>query len=148
MEIWLVEGTQVLVQKRSFLKDTNPGKLDVSCAGHVSAGACILESAVRELNEELGLNVDNLGQPLFIAPCVSKGTGPGGAPYVDRELVSVFKKELALTSIDFTIATSEVETLMLMEADTVIASLRNKDDTFISKPHYYIDALADSLLNK
>ncbi|MFB5190694.1 NUDIX hydrolase [Alicyclobacillus fastidiosus] len=46
----------VVLQKRHPTKDTNPNKLDVSCAGHLSAGEQISDG-VRELHEELGLMV-------------------------------------------------------------------------------------------
>ncbi|GMA63692.1 NUDIX domain-containing protein [Alicyclobacillus fastidiosus] len=46
----------VVLQKRHPTKDTNPNKLDVSCAGHLSAGEQVSDG-VRELHEELGLAV-------------------------------------------------------------------------------------------
>ena len=48
-------GYDVLLQKRSACKDSNPGCYDISSAGHVAAGNDILESAVREMEEELGI---------------------------------------------------------------------------------------------
>lgn len=48
---------QVLLQKRSAGKDSYPGCYDTSSAGHVRAGDEPLESAVRELGEELGVHV-------------------------------------------------------------------------------------------
>ena len=46
---------QILLQKRSAAKDSFPGKYDTSSAGHVEAGHEPLESAIRELSEELGI---------------------------------------------------------------------------------------------
>lgn len=51
-----VEGT-LLLQKRSPLKDTCPGKWDTSVGGHVGFGQSYLEAALRETAEELGLTV-------------------------------------------------------------------------------------------
>lgn len=45
----------LLMQQRSLKKKTNPGKWDISVAGHVSAGQTSIESAIREVEEELGL---------------------------------------------------------------------------------------------
>ena len=57
--IWIVrkiEGTwQVLLQKRAQTKDSFPGRYDTSSAGHIQAGDEPLESAIRELREELGI---------------------------------------------------------------------------------------------
>lgn len=57
---WIVRpndgsGYDVLLQKRSESKDSNPGCYDISSAGHVEAGYDYTESAVRELEEELGI---------------------------------------------------------------------------------------------
>ena len=57
--VWVIREaagrTQVLMQKRSEDKDSFPGKYDTSSAGHIPAGSKPLESALRELNEELGI---------------------------------------------------------------------------------------------
>ena len=58
--VWIVRrengGVQVLLQKRSMNKDSFPGRYDTSSAGHVPAGCEPLESALRELEEELGIS--------------------------------------------------------------------------------------------
>lgn len=46
---------QVLLQKRALTKDSFPGRYDTSSAGHIQAGDEPLESAIRELEEELGI---------------------------------------------------------------------------------------------
>lgn len=57
--IWIAreqEGRwQVLLQKRALTKDSFPGRYDTSSAGHIQAGDEPLESAMRELEEELGI---------------------------------------------------------------------------------------------
>ena len=57
--VWIVrecEGkTEILLQKRSDNKDSFPGMYDTSSAGHIPAGEEPLSSALRELQEELGV---------------------------------------------------------------------------------------------
>lgn len=48
-------GMDLLLQKRSAKKDSHPGCYDISSAGHIPAGCGYLESALRELEEELGV---------------------------------------------------------------------------------------------
>ena len=48
---------EIYLQKRSMRKDSSPGKWDSSSSGHVDAGEEYLQSAVRELDEELGISV-------------------------------------------------------------------------------------------
>ena len=45
------------MQQRAKKKETNPGKWDVSVAGHVSAGQTSIEAAIREVSEEIGIHL-------------------------------------------------------------------------------------------
>ena len=47
----------LFLQKRSMIKDENPGLWDTSAAGHVDSGEDYLHCAERELEEELGISV-------------------------------------------------------------------------------------------
>ncbi len=51
------ERGELLLQKRSFLKDKHPGTWDSSAAGHVDAGEDYEQSAQREVLEECGVRV-------------------------------------------------------------------------------------------
>ena len=57
--VWIVRErdgkTQILLQKRSREKESFPGLYDTSSAGHIPAGADFVPSALRELEEELGV---------------------------------------------------------------------------------------------
>jgi isopentenyldiphosphate isomerase len=53
---------EVFLQKRSMLKDTAKGKWDSSSSGHVDSGEDYDACAVRELREEIGLDLENLTQ--------------------------------------------------------------------------------------
>jgi isopentenyldiphosphate isomerase len=54
---WIIKDRhQLLLQLRRPEKDTYPNLLDISCAGHLSAGEGV-EEGIRELEEELGLQV-------------------------------------------------------------------------------------------
>ncbi len=46
------------MQRRCATKDSNPNMLDISSAGHLSAGDDSLDGAIRELKEELNLDVN------------------------------------------------------------------------------------------
>jgi isopentenyldiphosphate isomerase len=57
---WILapEGPYLLIQRRASVKDTWPGYLDVTAAGHLAAGEKPLDG-LREVEEELGLRVDS-----------------------------------------------------------------------------------------
>ena len=49
---------QIFLQKRSMQKDLNKGLWDTSAAGHVDPGETYLQTARRELQEELGIDAE------------------------------------------------------------------------------------------
>ena len=57
--IWIInDQNEVLVQKRAACKKNNPNKWDMPSAGHVDAGETIIEGAIRETYEELGIKTN------------------------------------------------------------------------------------------
>jgi len=50
---------QIYLQQRSHLKDVSPLKWDSSAAGHLDAGESYAVAAVRELGEEVGIEVES-----------------------------------------------------------------------------------------
>jgi isopentenyldiphosphate isomerase len=56
---------QVFLQKRSVTKDRQPGLWDSSASGHVDAGEDYDACAVRELHEEIGLQLSAAPKRLF-----------------------------------------------------------------------------------
>ncbi len=60
IHVWIInEKGEILLQRRCETKDSDPNMLDISCAGHLSAGDSSLEGALRELKEELNLEVNS-----------------------------------------------------------------------------------------
>ena len=58
VHIWIINNDgDILLQRRCATKDSNPNMLDISSAGHLSAGDDSLEGALRELKEELNLDI-------------------------------------------------------------------------------------------
>lgn len=56
---------QIFLQKRSLTKDRQPGVWDSSASGHVDSGEDYDACAVRELREEIGLQLSTAPQRLF-----------------------------------------------------------------------------------
>lgn len=60
VHIWCYSKSgKILLQQRGAMKKTYPLKWDVSVAGHVSAGESIFNAAVREIEEEIGVTVND-----------------------------------------------------------------------------------------
>ena len=56
---------RVFLQKRSMLKDRQPGLWDSSSSGHVDSGEDYDACAVREMREEIGLHLAHAPERLF-----------------------------------------------------------------------------------
>lgn len=66
--VWLINSKQeIYIQQRSFKMFNNPGKWGEAGGGYVTSGHTILETAKKEIQEELGLYIEgnkfeNLGE--------------------------------------------------------------------------------------
>jgi len=59
--IWIYNKKgDILLQLRSKTKDSHPNLWDISAAGHIAAGEDMHTGALRETQEELGLNIKQL----------------------------------------------------------------------------------------
>ena len=57
--IWFKNSKgEILVTKRAMNKKQYPGKWEMSAAGHVDAGESPLDTCVREIKEELGIDIE------------------------------------------------------------------------------------------
>ena len=59
---------ELFLQKRSLKKDRQPGVWDSSASGHVDSGETYEACALRELREEIGLEVNSSLERLFKLP--------------------------------------------------------------------------------
>ncbi|MCR4831137.1 MAG: NUDIX domain-containing protein [Pseudobutyrivibrio sp.] len=121
--IWVVrengEKTEVLLQKRAMNKDSFPGRYDTSSAGHIQVGDEPLESAVRELAEELGIQADP--DDLKFA-----GTFPiqyekefHGKPFKDNEIAFVYIYDEEVGIDNLTIQKEELDSVEWFDLEEV-----------------------------
>ena len=111
--IWLIrkeEGRdQILLQERSRHKDSFPGCLDTSSAGHIQAGDEPLPSALRELSEELGLKAQ-AEDLVFLENFTAQYEKVFyGRPFKDHEVVYVYAYEKPVALSDLLIQKEELE---------------------------------------
>lgn len=100
---------QILLQKRSAQKDSFPGMYDTSSAGHIQAGDEPLESAVRELREELGITAD-VEQFRFIGNFrVNYALEFHGEMFRDDEFVFIYLFQGAVKAEELILQEEEVE---------------------------------------
>lgn len=118
---------QVLLQKRSAIKDSFPGLWDTSSAGHVRSGDEPLSSAVRELGEELGIHADP-SDLRFI------GTFPikfervfHGSTFRDDEVAFVYLYGRPVDVASLTLQAEEVEQVDWFDLEATYQACLRKD---------------------
>ena len=118
---------QILLQKRAKHKSSFPGCYDISSAGHIPAGDSYEVSALRELEEELGVQAK--AEDLIVC-----GDRKGrwdenffGKPFHDRQISRVFLLWLDREESDFTIQESEVDSVCWMDFDQCYAGVQNNE---------------------
>lgn len=108
---------EVLLQKRSAVKDSNPGCYDISSAGHLSAGDTPLEGALRELREELGVEAE--AEDLhFVGHHRGRFQAPfHGKMFRDNEYSNVYVMTRPVQESMFCLQEDEVESVRWMDYD-------------------------------
>jgi len=107
----------IYVQRRSASKDRHPLKLDSSAAGHVDPGETYEQTAVRELQEELGITAE-IKQVLWVAACEQ----------TDNEHVMLFKVE---TDVEPTPNPEEVQWGGYMSPEKLSVLMKENPDDFV-----------------
>ena len=121
--VWIVrenEGRiQILLQKRSMEKESFPGLYDTSSAGHIPSGSEPLPSALRELNEELGVAAGP-GDLAFAGKFRIKYEKEfHGRPFRDNEVTWVYVCSRPVDIETLTLQKSEVDEARWFDLDEV-----------------------------
>ena len=132
--IWVVrkEGgkVQMLLQKRARDKDSFPGCYDTSSAGHIQAGDEPLESARRELFEELGIVAGE--NDLDFAGCfaIEYEKVFHGKLFHDNEVAFVYMYSGPVDSAELTLQAEEVESVAWFDVEELQGLLDPRDSRF------------------
>lgn len=120
---WEGGDLYLLLQRRSLNKDSFPGCLDISSAGHIEFGMDFLSTAVKELKEELGVTVssDQL-QELFTQHVYASNVFHG-EPFIDYEFNTVYALEMDCNPASLHMQEEEVSEALWMRADDILADI-------------------------
>jgi isopentenyldiphosphate isomerase len=106
-QCWFIckEGSEeyILFQKRHANKDTYPNLLDITAAGHLSAGETVKDAA-RELKEELGVAIDF--KELTSVGVIREEKVEDS--FIDREFGNVFIYNCSIPMEEFVLQADEV----------------------------------------
>ena len=126
---WIVRRGQagnweVLLQKRSAVKDSNPGCYDISSAGHLTSGDIPIDGALRELREELGVTASP--EELHY---IGRHRGSFQAPFYgrmfrDNELSNVYVTAKRIDEKSLRLQPDEVESVLWMDFEDCRRAIR------------------------
>lgn len=130
--VWILRpneksGFDLLLQKRSAHKDAYPSCYDISSAGHIPAGCDFLESAVRELYEELGIRARPEELTFVGLHEEAENDTFYGRPFVNHEISHVYVYEKPVNEAKLKLQTEEVESVIWMDYEECLC--RMKDGT-------------------
>ncbi len=131
VHMWIVRrradgGVDVLLQKRSADKDSYPGCYDISSAGHMHAGDDFQVSAVREMEEELGIRVE-FSDFQFVGFHHGNLTDTfWGEQFIDREVSAVYLYEKPIRIEQLKLQKSEVEEVRFFDYFEIQKRMQNK----------------------
>ena len=112
----------LILQKRSHLKDKHPCVWDSSAAGHVDAGESYEEAAHRELAEELGIQEATLSLKAEFAPSEENGF----------EFVRLYEVEESAKPSKLHFPASEIEALEAFSLAEIQAWIARRPEDFAS----------------
>ncbi len=132
--IWIVRNTdngcEVLLQQRSYNKDSFPGRYDTSSAGHIRAGDEPLDSALRELGEELGIKAEPAALTYIGKFPIQYEREFFGKPFRDCEVAFVYLYTESVDINALTLQADEVESVKWFAIDEVYKACVNHSPEF------------------
>lgn len=127
--IWIAReneksGCDILLQKRSACKDSHPGCYDISSAGHIGAGDDALNSALRELEEELGIKAEPHQLIEFGVQYKNYEGEFYGKPFRDnqRSILYLYKEPIDIENL--ILQESEIESVIWMDYREALDAIR------------------------
>ncbi len=131
VHIWIIDFEKnVLIQKRASNKDVFPNLWDVSVAGHISTGELPIISAIREIEEEIGLSVSK-NELQYIG--TSKKKIIHKIDLIDNELHHIYVCTVNFDFITLKIQVEEVSEIKIMNLVRLIDEISKEKKNFV--PH-------------
>lgn len=150
VHIWLADSdNNLLLQQRSPLKDTHPGMWDVSCAGHITAGDGSLDTAEKELQEELGLSIGqqelSLARRCTFAYCARGSTARHG-DFECNEFTDIYLLRVdGIRPEALALEAGEVSAVRLVPAAEVFAAWGGRDPAYVPRTSEYSAVIRQAL---
>lgn len=143
VHIWIFdEAKNVLIQKRAANKDTFPNLWDISVAGHISTGEEPLTSALREVNEEIGMQL--LKEQLHFIGTFKKRVHHH-SHLIDNELHHIYMCQVEFNIDTLKIQKEEVSALQAIKLNELTKKV--KTAVFVPRTDNYYPFIFENIKN-
>ena len=134
VHLWLfTKDEKILLQKRAATKKVFPNLWDISVAGHIAAGEEILNAAIREVQEEIQLQ---LNKEDLIKIGIRKHQIKHDNGIQDNEFHHVFIAELKEDINNLKVQKEEVADLQLFDLN-ILRKTKNLENILLPRFHDY-----------
>lgn len=137
--VWIYNSKgEILLQKRAKTMDSYPGLWDISSAGQVSAGEKPEESAIRELKEELGIEINSKDLKSIGVRKVSQSVPKKN--WHNNEFYHVYLIKLDIDLSEIILQKEEVEKVEFISPEKLEADIKDPEEHKKYVPHgeYYL----------
>lgn len=136
IDVWIINPKkELLIQKRSVQKESYPGLWEVSCSGHVEAGESSLKSAVRELEEELGVKINSEKLKFLFEDKEINITN--NDTFINKEFKEVYLLKLDLPIEKYNIQFEEVEAVKYVHYKKLDELIKKNHGDFVPHEQLY-----------
>jgi len=143
VQVWVINSKQqVLLQKRAYSKDSYPGLWDISVAGHLSAGDTVIQAALREIHEEIGLSL--VASQLCFFKRIKKNKIPKKG-FLDNEFNTLFGVKLEVDILRLTLQKEEVEEVKWLSISNFEEQLKQHSKLFVPHGNEYYQYIINEL---
>lgn len=132
--IWIInDNNELLIQKRSPNKDLYPNMWATSSAGHLTAGQSSIEGAMRELKEELGIDLpeDKFEYLFSVKRQSSNGT------FINKEFNDVYLVKLNLNISEVVLQEEEVSEIKFVHYKELEKLVNNRQEDIVAYDEEY-----------
>lgn len=135
VHIWIInQNNEILLQRRCATKDSYPNMLDISCAGHLTAGDDSITGALRELKEELNLDI-NSNELEFIDTI--KNSFKYSDSFINNGFADMYILKTNKTIDNMKFQESEISEILFMPYLQFKKLVENKSNDLVSHPEEF-----------
>ena len=146
VQIWIYNSkNEILIQQRAHTKDTYPNLWDISVAGHLSVGDSHITASIREIKEEIGLDIS--AEALDFLKTVKKSKQP--SPTIkDNEFNHLYLLHSDFIIEELKLQTEEVAAVKLIPIKDFKQSIEQNSKEFVPHGKEYYNYIIKNIENK